>query len=53
MAKKTVTHSKHYQKVKDYYDQELWDLYRVGRAVVKGWITPEEYKEITGKDYEG
>ena len=53
MAKKTVTYSKHYQKVKDYYDQGLWNLYRVGRAVVNGWITAEEYKEITGKDYEG
>ena len=23
----------------------------VKNAVVKGWITPEQYKEITGKDY--
>lgn len=44
------THSKNYEKVKNYYERGLWDLSRVYRVVGK-WITAEEYKEITGKDY--
>lgn len=45
-------HSKNFDKVKYYYDNELWSLYRVHEAVRKNWITVEEYKEITGEDYE-
>lgn len=41
-----------YSKVKKYYDAGLWSLKQVGNAVVKGWITEEEYLEITGEDYE-
>lgn len=56
MAKKKVTHSKNYDKVKRYYDRGLWDKDRVRDAVThpegNPWITPEEYKEITGEDYE-
>ena len=52
MAKKTETHSKNFYKVKDYYDGGYWSIDRVRRAVVKGWITEEEFKEITGEDYE-
>ena len=44
-------HSKKFDKVKYYYDHNLWDLNRVRMAVVKGWITPEEFEEITGKIY--
>ena len=51
MAKK-VTHSKNYDKVKKYYDDGRWTLAMVKNAVVKGWITAAEYKEITGEDYE-
>ena len=51
MAKKEVTHSKNYEKVKSYYDRGLWSDYRVREAVAKNWITAEEYKEITGNDY--
>lgn len=40
-----------YDKVKYYYDNGLWTLDMVKNAVVKGWITEEEYKEITGLDY--
>lgn len=46
-----MEHSKNYQKVKDFYDNKLWNKTRVRNAVVKGWITEEEYKEITGEDY--
>ena len=37
-----------FDKVKDYYDQKLWTKARVKNAVVKGWITEDEYETITG-----
>lgn len=45
-------HSKYFEIVKRDYDNGSWNLYRVKRAVIKGWITEEEYKEITGFEYE-
>lgn len=44
--------SKNYNKVKTYYDRGLWSIDRVREAVVKGWITEEEYELITGQSYE-
>lgn len=46
-----MEHSKNYEKVKGFYGRKLWDENRVRNAVVKGWITEEEFVEITGKDY--
>ena len=43
-------HSKNFDKVKNYYDRGLWTKQRVYNVVNK-WITPAEYKEITGEDY--
>ena len=43
--------SKHFKKVKGYFDSGLWSIERVRNAVVKGWITAEEYKTITGEVY--
>ena len=43
--------SKHLKKVKGYYDSGLWSIIRVRNAVVKGWITAEEFKMITGEVY--
>lgn len=43
--------SKHYNKVKDYYDSGRWSKRQVRDAVAKGWITEEEYKTITGEEY--
>ena len=40
-----------FDKVKIYYDAGLWNLAMVKNAVIKGWITAEEYKEITGQEY--
>lgn len=37
--------------VKDFYDRDLWDIERVRNAVVKGWITAEEFETITGQPY--
>lgn len=44
--------SKKYELVKRYYDQGLWSKARVRNAVVKEWITAEEYQLITGEVYE-
>jgi len=44
--------SKHFKKVKMYYDSGLWSIERVRNAVVKGWITAEEYKIITDEEYD-
>lgn len=44
--------SKKFAKVKRYYDEGLWSMRQVHDAVVKRWITVEEYKIITGDPYE-
>jgi hypothetical protein len=38
--------------IKKNYERHLWSLAQVRMAVRKGIITPEEFKEITGEDYE-
>ncbi|MEA4972906.1 hypothetical protein SDC9_145879 [bioreactor metagenome] len=43
--------SANYEKVKNYYDKQLWTQSQVKMAVVKIWITAEEFKTITGQDY--
>ena len=43
--------SKNYEKVKNYYEQGLWDLERVKKAVGR-WITEEEYEKITGMKFD-
>ena len=40
-----------FEKVKYYYDNGLWITSRVRTAVVKNWITAEEFEEITGESY--
>lgn len=40
-----------YEKVKNYYDNGIWNKKRVYNAVGK-WITKAEYKKITNEDYE-
>lgn len=42
-----------FDKVKSYFEAGLWDLTRVKNAVLKGWITAEEYETITGEAFEG
>lgn len=46
-----MEHSKNFEKVKGYYDDGRWSIERV-RAAVHKWITPNEYREITGEEYE-
>ncbi len=43
--------SNKYEKVRGYFDRGLWSIERVRNAVVKGWITAEEFETITGLDY--
>ena len=43
--------SKHFKKVKGYFDSGLWSIERVRNAVVKSWITAEEYRIITGENF--
>lgn len=46
-------HSKNYLKIRGYYKAELWDEQRVRSVVgLATGITAEEYKQITGEDYE-
>jgi uncharacterized XkdX family phage protein len=40
-----------FEKVKNYYDKKLWNEAMVKNAVAKGWISEEEFKEITGVLY--
>lgn len=40
-----------YKLIKWNYKKGLWTADMVKMAVVKGVITPDEFKEITGKEY--
>ena len=44
--------SSKFEKVKSYYEHGLWSVSRVRDAVVKGWITAEEFETITDQPYE-
>ena len=44
-------HSEKFYLVKGYYDSGMWSNKAVRNAVKKGWITAEEYEEITGEVY--
>lgn len=46
-----MEHSNNYDKVKRYYSLKMWNETRVRNAVVMGWITEEEFTEITGLAY--
>ena len=41
-----------FEKIKFYYEMGFWDIERVKNAVIKGKITAEQFKEITGQDYD-
>lgn len=40
-----------FELVKKYYKTNMWSIEQVKNAVVKEWITPEEFYEITGELY--
>ena len=43
--------SKKFNMIKAAYERGTWNKAMVRNAVVKGWITEEEYTIITGEDY--
>lgn len=55
-AVELVEHSPKFELIKGYYDSGLWKKKAVRNAVTSPkpeWrITADEYKEITGEDYE-
>ena len=44
-------YSPKFDMVKHYFDIGFWDEEWVRNAVVKSWITADEYMEITGQPY--
>lgn len=40
--------SKRYELVKGYFEKRLWTRKMLKNAVVKGWITQDEYDGIVG-----
>lgn len=44
--------SKNYKKIKKWYDMGIYHEKELRVMVEKGQITSEEYKLITGEDYE-
>ena len=47
-----MEHSEKYEEVLRFYKNRLWSERMTRNAVVKGWITKKEFREITGKEYE-
>lgn len=45
-------HSDSYRKIRLWFNLGFWNEVKVHNAVFLGQITTEEFKEITGKDYE-
>ena len=43
--------SKKFNTVKNAYDRGNWTKSMVANAVIKGWITAEEYEIIVGEPY--
>ena len=41
-----------FETIKKNYDRRLWNITMVKMAVRKGVITKEQFKEITGNDYQ-
>ena len=40
-----------FEQVKGFYEVGVWSETKLRNAVAKGWITAEEFKQITGKAY--
>lgn len=45
-------HSERFWEIKEWYDTGKWKKKAVRNAVARGWITAEEYEEITGEVYD-
>lgn len=44
-------HSEKFETVRSFYISGQWKKKAVKNAVVRGWITANEYEEITGEVY--
>lgn len=51
MASIAKEHSAKFKTVQTFYIRGAWSIEKVRNAVIKNWITAEEFKEITGEDY--
>lgn len=40
-----------FYSINEWYKKGLWTKEQVHQATAKGWLTPDEYKEITGEAY--
>ena len=40
-----------FETVKKFFDMGMWTEQQVRNAVIKSWITAEEFETITGKNY--
>ena len=52
MAKKTTEHSALFEKYKERYEKGYCTKEQLKKIVALGRLTADEYKEITGEDYE-
>lgn len=41
-----------YERIKRLYEEGKLNKQGIANAVLKGWITPEQYEGITGEPYE-
>lgn len=48
-----MEHSAKFERVRNYYEAGFWSKTMVANAVKKGWITADEYQEITLEPYPG
>lgn len=46
-----MQHSKHFDKVKYYYEHCYWNKWRCWRVVGSSWLNRDEYKELTGEEW--
>lgn len=43
--------SEKFETVRQHYEDKTWNIEKLKNAVVKGWITADEFKTITGINY--
>lgn len=50
--KEMIAMSSKFEIVKEFYDTGRWNIIRVRNAVIKNWITTDEFEQITGEKYQ-
>jgi hypothetical protein len=46
-----MQHSNRFESIQSFYDSGAWDTQKLRDAVMKNWITKEEFRIITGHDF--